>query len=531
MSYRAYKKLFGETALELKSRLALAIGVPLLLGISFYVYARQTEGLAYDQLTHTGRTLVVPILTRSHVRGELLAGLDEFQQQAEKSWPEKLKGYQYQIFSPDPRTPERQPAADEDRQVLAAFLSSPTISEETRAAPGRVFFYYGAVRAGPSCVGCHRDPERMKPASASPDLEPNQLMAVVRVQLSSEMIEAGFNQSLALLAAFCVGACILILAGSFAIIRYVVVKPVKHLKAVADAIAAGELNVRSEIQTGDEFEDLSDAFNRMLRNLTSTQARNRELICDLDAKVDQLARANMALYESDRLKGDFLSTVSHELRTPLNSIIGFSELLVNVEGLTDKQRRWAVNIMTSGQGLLALINDVLDLARLEAGKLKLHPALVEPAALCEQAAVLIRPAAESKHLELKVLAASDLPAVTQDAGKLNQILSNLLGNAVKFTPEGGRVTLTAEVVKDKLMLTVADTGVGIPPEEQELVFDKFRQASHPLTREQGGTGLGLSIVRELAKLLGGEITLRSEVGRGSRFTVTVPVALTGDPLA
>jgi signal transduction histidine kinase len=529
MSYRAYKKLFGETALELKSRLALAIGVPLLLGVSFYVYARQTEGLAYDQLTHTGRTLVAPILTRVHVRGELRAGLDEFQRQAEQTWPDRLKGYQYQILSPDPRTPERQPTADADRQERAAFLTDPARTESSREAPGRAFLYYGAVRAGQSCLACHRDPARSAPAPAAPELQPGDLMAVVRVQLSTEMIEAGANQNLALLAAFCVGACLLILAGSFAVIRYVVVKPVKHLKAVADAIAAGELNVRSEIQTGDEFEDLSDAFNRMLRNLTSTQERNRELIANLDQKVDQLARANMALYESDRLKGDFLSTVSHELRTPLTSIIGFSELLVNLDALTDKQRRWAVNIMTSGQGLLALINDVLDLARLEAGKLKLHPAPLDPAAMCEQAAALIRPAAEAKHLELKVLAPAGLPAVTQDAGKLGQILSNLLGNAVKFTPEGGRVTLAAEAADGWLELTVADTGVGIPPEEQELVFDKFRQASHPLTREQGGTGLGLSIVRELAKLLGGDVTLRSELGRGSRFRVRVPADLPGEP--
>ena len=119
---------------------------------------------------------------------------------------------------------------------------------------------------------------------------------------------------------------LLIIAGSYLIIRYVIVKPVKHLKEVSDAIAAGELNVRSEIQTGDEFEDLSHAFNRMLRNLTNIQDRNKKLNADLDRKVDELARVNMALYESNRLKSDFLATMSHELRTPLNSILGFSEV-------------------------------------------------------------------------------------------------------------------------------------------------------------------------------------------------------------
>src|SRR5712692_2396038 len=147
---------------------------------------------------------------------------------------------------------------------------------------------------------------------------------------------------------------LLIMTGSYVIVRYVIVKPVRHLKEVSDAISAGELNVRSEIQTGDEFEDLSHAFNRMLRNLVSMQDRWRKVNADLDRKVDELAQANMALYESNRLKGDFLATVSHELRTPLNSILGFSEVLLTAPGLTEKHLRWLTNIQTSGTQLLNL---------------------------------------------------------------------------------------------------------------------------------------------------------------------------------
>jgi two-component system, NarL family, sensor histidine kinase BarA len=222
--------------------------------------------------------------------------------------------------------------------------------------------------------------------------------------------------------------------------------------------------------------------------------------------------------------------MSHELRTPLNSIIGFSEVLLNAGNLTDKQQRYTANIMSGGQQLLALINDILDLAKMESGKMRLHPEVVHPGELCEQAAALFRQQADRKAIDLRVQCPPDLPAVRQDGGKLRQILANLLSNAIKFTPEGGRVTLKAEVADGQLVLTVADTGVGIAAEEQELVFDKFRQASNPLTREQGGTGLGLSIVRELAKLLGGDVSLYSELWRGSTFAVKVAAELREEPL-
>jgi signal transduction histidine kinase len=312
---------------------------------------------------------------------------------------------------------------------------------------------------------------------------------------------------------------------SYLIVRYVVVKPVKHLKEVSDAIAAGEVNVRSEIQTGDEFEDLSYAFNRMLRNLMSKEDQLKRANTDLDRKLDELARANMALYESNRLKSDFLATMSHELRTPLNSILGFSDLLLAHPQVSDKLRRWAGNIQTSGKQLLSLINDLLDLAKIEAGKMDVRPESVDVVEAVENLLAMFRPLAEKKNIDLRSSYDPDMPPVQQDPSKLRQILSNLLSNAIKFTPEGGRVSLRAEPSGSDFVLVVSDTGVGIAPEDQEAVFDKFRQAANPLTREHEGTGLGLSIVRELAKLLGGDITLKSELGRGSTFTVRLPQRL------
>jgi signal transduction histidine kinase len=528
MSYRAFKRLLGETGLERKCRYLLGAGVILLMSISFYVYARQTEGLAYDQLQNTGQTLVPSVIARAHAPAAVMDKLDEFQTRAEEELPGKLKGYKYRLITAYASKPEYQPAAD-DLAVLQGFQADPEKKSDAKTIPAeKMYVYYGPVRVGKSCLECHAPKD--KPLAGSPELKEGDLMGMVWVRMPTELIETGFHQNRALLIAFAFGTTVLILAGSYLIIRYVIVKPVKHLKDVSDAIAAGELNVRSEIQTGDEFEDLSIAFNRMLRNLTSMQDRNRNLIADLDRKVDELARVNMALFESNRLKSDFLSTMSHELRTPLNSIIGFSEVLLNAGNLTEKQQRYTANIMSGGQQLLALINDILDLAKMESGKMRLHPEVVNPGELCDQAAALFRQQADRKAIDLRVQCPPDLPGVRQDAGKLRQVLSNLLSNAIKFTPEGGRVTLKAEVADGQLVLTVADTGVGIAAEEQELVFDKFRQASNPLTREQGGTGLGLSIVREIAKLLGGDVSLHSELGRGSTFTVKVAAEVREEPL-
>ncbi|HVK18846.1 MAG TPA: ATP-binding protein [Fimbriiglobus sp.] len=543
MSYRAFKRLLGETSLERKCRWLLGTGVLILMSASFYFYARQTEDLAYDQLRHTGRALVSPIVARIHVTdSEMAPAMDDFQSFSEKDWPERLRNYSYRVVRVEAPRAGREPETVDDLAALYNMVLHEDQAEQVRPVPQeKTFLYYGAVRAAKSCIQCHTSPDLLAgrldlqptdPKVATlvyPGLEEGQLMAVVRVQLSTAVMESGFHQNRALLITFAVVTTLLILAGSYAVIRYVIVKPVKHLKSVADAIAAGHLNVRSEIQTADEFEDLSDAFNRMLRNLTNMQDRNRNLIADLDRKVDELARVNMALFESNRLKGDFLHTMSHELRTPLNSIIGFSEMLLGADNLTDRQHRWSGNINTSGQHLLALINDILELAKLEAGKMRVHPAELDGRAVCEQAAALHRGQAEKKNVELRVEVPPELPPARQDAGKLGQVLGNLLSNAIKFTPEGGRVTLRAAVEGEQLLFTVADTGVGIAPEEQELVFDKFRQASNPLTREQGGTGLGLSIVRELAKLLGGDVSLRSDLGRGSTFTVRVALRLADDP--
>ena len=520
MSYRSFKRLLGESSLERKSRFLFGAVTLALISGSFWLYAKFTASLAYEATANSSRLLASQVLYNYHVDNqEARTALEAFQESAEKRWGDALSGYSFTLYKPHSRNPQFK-FKPEEKSVLDKFIDNPNENEVISYVPAEnQFLYYSAVRMTKRCLACHQEREKAE----FPSLSEGQLYAVVRIKLDSRAIEEGAHLSRALLISCALVTSLLIMTGSWVIVRYVIVKPVKHLKEVSDAVSAGYLNVRSEIHTGDEFEDLSYAFNRMLRNLVTVQDELRETNKTLDHKVDELAQANMALYESNRLKSDFLATMSHELRTPLHSILGFSDLLLQAVELTDKQQRWVRNIRTSGAQLLDLINDILELARIEAGKLEVHPEEFDVGDLLERTSTALRPLAEKKNLDLRINAAENMPLVFQDPGKLQQILSNLLSNAIKFTPEGGRVEAFVLSEKDELVLTVSDTGVGIAPEDQEVIFDKFRQATaNPLTREHEGTGLGLSIVRELAKLLGGDVTLQSELGRGSTFIVRLP---------
>ena len=531
MSYRAFKRLLGETSLERKCRFLFGAGIVVLITLSFWLYAYQTEHLAYDQAVTSCRLLVGKLLIQSHLKtlrstGEKPLADPELAHDLtlpdQDLPPDGSHDYQFAFLLPS-RLEDGY-----ERELFREFLSGQSEKKEDKR-PRRdeqVMVYYAPIRAAKSCLGCHATLTLEK--GASPPQE-NDLIALLRIRMPTRPIEEGVHWNWALLMTTAFGTALLIMIGSWLIIRYIIVKPVKHLKEVSDLISSGQINVRSEIQTGDEFEDLSHAFNRMLRNLVSMQDQYRQVNVDLNVKVDELAQANMALYESNRLKSDFLATMSHELRTPLNSIIGFSDVLLSTDAMADKQRRWVGNIQSSGQRLLNLINDILDLAKIEAGKMQVRLEEFHLPLVAEAVIAPIRPMAERKNIDLRVQIDPDLPTLRQDPSKVQQILQNLVSNAIKFTPEGGRVIIKADADPRFVTVTVTDSGIGIAPDEQELVFQKFRRSGNPLTREHPGTGLGLSISRELAKLLGGEITLKSELGQGSTFTVRLPIWLTHEP--
>jgi signal transduction histidine kinase len=238
----------------------------------------------------------------------------------------------------------------------------------------------------------------------------------------------------------------------------------------------------------------------------------------------------------NRIKSDFLATMSHELRTPLNSILGFSDVLGAIASLDEKQKRYVQNIQKSGRMLLDMINNILDLAKIESGKMEIRLTDFSIAQVIGAQCDMARPLTEKKNIDLEMDVQPELPPMHQDQARVQQVLNNLLSNAIKFTPEGGRIKVAAErSSRGELLLRVIDTGVGIAEEDQQTIFEKFRQGrtampgGDAMTREYSGTGLGLSIVKEICKLLEGGVSVESELGTGSTFTVRLPWRLERQP--
>ena len=248
---------------------------------------------------------------------------------------------------------------------------------------------------------------------------------------------------------------------------------------------------------------------------------------DLHEQSERLLEESLA---ANRHKSAFLANMSHELRTPLNAIIGFSEVLgEKIFGeLNDKQAEYITDIHGSGHHLLSLINDILDLSKIEAGRLELSPAEVDLPAAFDNALVLMKERANRRAITLRKDLDADVGVITADERKVKQVLINLLSNAVKFTGEGGSVTLRGRSSDGEVEISVIDTGIGIKKEDHEVIFEEFRQAGGDYTQKQEGTGLGLALARRLVELHGGRIWLESEPGQGSTFTFTLPKRTAAD---
>jgi len=239
----------------------------------------------------------------------------------------------------------------------------------------------------------------------------------------------------------------------------------------------------------------------------------------------EIADKSRQLEVASQHKSEFLANMSHELRTPLNAVIGFSEVLLQrmFGALNDKQDEYLKDIYASGQHLLSLINDILDLSKIEAGRMELAPAPFHLPTALENAVTLVRERAARHGIALHLDLDPRLDQLVGDERKVKQVLLNLLSNAVKFTPEGGRISVKAELRDGAVEIAVTDTGIGIAPEDQAAIFEEFRQVGSDETRKQEGTGLGLTLAKKFIELHRGRIWVESELGRGSTFTFTLPV--------
>ncbi|HIE98014.1 MAG TPA: HAMP domain-containing protein [Planctomycetes bacterium] len=573
INYRGLKKLLGETSLERKCRLLFGAALMILITTSFWFYAGRTRDLVEAQQVVKAQTLIPQILLRRHYQryaeqhGEQSASTDEATSNVDdvtSAESVEESSNSTSVLKEEPTTQsvdvpkvmdysgadfstfrDRLESVKEFGLVVKWSLINSDATKNGEAIDAWVKFkngdtqdwrmddnaegerflkYYEAITATNSCLQCHNG----KNAAA---YHAGELVAMATVTLPMASVVDQLNHNRIILVASAIVTTFVAMLVAYLIVRYIIVKPVLHLKDVSDEIARGNLNLRAVINTGDEFEELSHAFNRMLRHMTTVNEELRGVNDSFGAKVDQLAQANMELFSSNALKDEFLATMSHELRTPLNSILGFSDVLAHAANLDDRQKRYVDNIRTSGRNLMVQINDLLDLAKIESGQMKLTPGPVNVRELIENQANQMMPLADQKNIDLRVRHPDPpLPEVHQDAGKLSQILTNLLSNAVKFTPEGGRVRVSSQM-KDETTFefSVEDTGIGIPMQEQDQIFEKFRQGTtipgerDHVKREFGGTGLGLSIVRELSRLLGGDVYLESEFGKGSVFVIQLPI--------
>jgi signal transduction histidine kinase len=527
MSYRTFKRLLGETSLERKCRFLFGGALMLLITGSFYFYAYLNLQIFKTQNRNRSQLLIAQNLYMAHMEKITEPEATDFVKGL-SSWlkPNDLREYSWKFIPIDNDDPTRRSSEQFEHDAVNKLLYQHQPYEEHIDTSTRRYHFFEPVLAQEQCLGCHQEKGLAPKVARAGDV-----MAIAETTFNLDEMQSDIAKNNAVLAAMAIITTFLAMLVAYAVVRYVIVKPVIHLKDVSDAIARGELDQRADIRTGDEFQELSHAFNRMLRHLVTTQEELRHVNTDLDAKVDELARANLSLHEMNKIKNEFLATMSHELRTPLNSILGFSDVLTGAENLSDKQKKYLGNIRTSGQSLLTLINDILDLAKIEAGRMEINIVEFSLEDLVERLTSSMRPLAEKKNIDMQWEMDGNLSTVVQDMGKLQQILYNLLSNAIKFTPEGGRIRVAGRRISGELFeLIVADSGVGIPLEDQAVIFEKFRQGRNSrgdgaLTREYEGTGLGLSIVKELSKLLGGEILLESEFGKGSTFTVRLPLQL------
>jgi len=437
------------------------------------------------------------------------------------------------------RNPENLPDAFE-REALGKFVENPELSElytEYRLNGRQVFRYITPIYLEQACLACHGEPagEPDVAGFAREGLREGELAGAISLLIPMSETQHTLVDSRNSLLIFSIVLLVTILLGSLFLTERLVTRPLQQIANMAQQVGKGDLNAKfHDIAAYGEVAALADEFAVMVNTLKDlyqnmerkVKSRTREIeAANLRLQEGQkyLTQLNYKLSENSRLKSEFMATVTHELKTPLTSIVAFCEILLDeIPGpLNGEQKEDLLDIKTSAQQLMILISDILDMAKFEAGALRVEKEKVDLNDVFRVVRRTMSAIAYQNNIRLTV-AKSELPLLMGDPERLRQIICNLISNSIKFVKEGGEIIVSAEADKKFAAISVADTGEGIPPELIPHIFEKFRQGEESLKRRRGGTGLGLALVKTLAELHDGSVSVKSELGRGTTFTVRIP---------
>lgn len=466
--------------------------------------------------------------------------------------------YTVRYVSDTPRNRADEPDAFE-QAAIDAFRADPGLTEYYAFADidgQRVFRYAEPMTLVESCLSCHGEPAGEIDLSGYPreGLPEGYIYGVLSMQIPTEAFVAVSRENAMLNVGFSLALIIACVAIISVAISHLVTRPLRRVQGAMEDVGEGDYSARLPLdKSSDEMTILSSGFNEMVAQLEQTAGHLEDLVTERTTALEhanaELARqsaaleeANEALTEENQYRSDFLAMMSHELKTPLAASMAFADILRERQGAdadmrlsgtgeettpaananADSERLWR-EMESNHKTLLSLINNILEMARIDAGRESFQPELMDVGDVVGLVQASIAPLAAQKSIALEYRI-GEIPLFVADAEKLRRIVENLMSNAVKFTPPGGRITfaVTHHAETGTLEFSVADTGCGISEASQATIFDRFVQADSSSSRAYGGSGLGLALVRELTEMHGGTVQLESTEGKGSTFTVSIP---------
>lgn len=447
--------------------------------------------------------------------------------------------YTVRYVSDTPRNRADEPDAFE-QAAIDAFRANPSLTEYhtfEEVDGRRIFRFAEPMVLDASCLSCHGEPAGTIDLSGYPreGLPEGYIYGALSMDIPTEVFEKAAAENASLNIGFSLLLIIACVAIISAAISHLVTRPLAQVQTAMEDIGDGAYSARLDIPASStEMAVLSHGFNAMATQLEETHDHLEDLVAErtdaleraygeLERQSAKLEEANAALTEENQYRSDFLAMMSHELRTPLAASMAFADILrERGADAADAERLWQ-EMETNHKTLLTMINNILAMARIDAGRETFRPELMDVGDVVGLLQATITPLAEQKDIAVRY-AVGEVPLFVADSEKLRRIVENLMSNAVKFTPPGGSITFSVEhrSAEGLIVFSVADTGCGISKASQATIFERFVQADNSASRPYGGSGLGLALVKELAEMHGGSVALESSEGEGSTFTVAIP---------